>query len=268
MIEREDPARLATLDDHAAADRTGALLHGADRSFWIFLLGIESFCGCVRSLVAENPGPLGQTRNRRRERQPSCIWIRLVTDRDHAEVARRASLVTVAGLSGARTRHAASSSRLSALGSPSVCQSDATSQDYHRPQGRIEERDRRAAGALAWPPVWPPLRRTTGSRFDEFTRGQDEATREAAVFLCPDWGVVVPGHVTRTPATLRLLIQRFGPMFAPDEEWKEGIGGSPGEGGRENARVHSDPRRANQKFRRRERRSPRCSRIRPWPTGG
>ena len=58
--------------------------------------------------------------------------------------------------------------------------------------------------------------------FDEFTRDRDEATREAAVFLCPAWGVSFP-HRATDPATLSLLIRRFGPTFRPDEEWKEGI---------------------------------------------
>ena len=58
--------------------------------------------------------------------------------------------------------------------------------------------------------------------FDEFTRERDEATREAAVFLCSDWGVSFP-HGDTDPATLSLLIRRFGPMFGPDEEWKGGI---------------------------------------------
>ena len=59
-------------------------------------------------------------------------------------------------------------------------------------------------------------------RFDDFTRGQAEATREAAVFLFPDWHVPFPDSET-DPATLRLLVQRFGSMLAPDEQWQEGI---------------------------------------------
>ena len=59
-------------------------------------------------------------------------------------------------------------------------------------------------------------------RFDEFTRGRDEATREAAVFWCPDWGASFPDSDT-DPATLSLLVRRVGAMFAPHEEWKEGF---------------------------------------------
>ena len=59
-------------------------------------------------------------------------------------------------------------------------------------------------------------------RFGAFTRDRDEATREAAIFLCPHGSTAFPDTDT-DPATLGLLIERFGPMFAPDEEWKEGI---------------------------------------------
>ncbi len=58
--------------------------------------------------------------------------------------------------------------------------------------------------------------------FEEFTRDRDEAIREAATFLCLDGVGSFPESGTE-PETLGLLIQRLGPMFGPDEEWKSGV---------------------------------------------
>ena len=150
---------------------------------------------------------------------------RLVTDADHGEVARRGALLLLTGfpvrsrgpqlrvldcLLWAALGHADRTDLRRIIAKKVGSKSVTAAQRAHW----------LAAGLAAAPDDYR-------SRFDEFTRDRDEATREAAVFLFPDWGTSFPDTGTDA-ATLSLLIERFGPMFGPDEEWKEGWVGLPG----------------------------------------
>ena len=218
VIEREDPARLTTLDD---TQRQIALAF-----YYTVPTGRLDFPPWYRELLRSRPGLVAEVLVRWAKPDiaagsDSLVHLDcLVTDRDHAEVARRASLVLLRGfpvrgrgtqlrvldcLLWAALRHADRTQLRKIIARKVGSKSVTVAQRVHW----------LAAGLAAAPEDYRV-------RFDEFTRGQAEATREAAVFLCPDWGVAFPGSDT-DPAILRLLIQRFGPMFAPDEEWKEGI---------------------------------------------
>lgn len=68
-----------------------------------------------------------------------------------------------------------------------------------------------AAGLAAAPDAYR-------DRFETLTR-DEEAAREAAVFLCPDLDARVPDE-GMDPVTLRLLVTRFGAMFRPEEPYE------------------------------------------------
>ena len=144
----------------------------------------------------------------------------LVTDPDHAQVARRAS---VSLLRGFPVRGRGTQLRvLDCLLWAALRRADRVelrkiiARKVGSKSVTAVQRAHWVAAGLAAAPEEYRL------RFDEFTRGRDEATREAAVFLCPDWNISFPDSDT-DPATLSLLVRRVGAMFAPDEEWKEGM---------------------------------------------
>ena len=218
LIEREEPTRLATLDD--TQRRTALAL------YFTVPTGRLEMPPWYRELVRSRPDLVAEVLVRCAKPEiaagsDSLVHLDcLVTDRDHAEVARRASLPLLRGFPvrgrGTQLRvldcllwvalRCADRAELRKIIARKVGSKSVTAaQRVHW----------LAAGLAAAPEEYRV-------RFDEFTRGRDEATREAAVFLCPDWGVSFP-HRDTDPATLSLLIQRFGPMFAPDEEWKDGI---------------------------------------------
>ena len=218
VMDTEDPARLATLDD--TQRRTAlALYYTVPTGRLNFPPWYREFLRSRQDLVAEilvrwaKPDIAAGS--------DSLVHLDcLVTDPDHAEVACRASLPLLRGFPvrgrGTQLRvldcllwaalRCADQAELRKIIARKVGSKSVTAaQRVHW----------LAAGLAAAPEEYRV-------RFDEFTRGRDEATRDAAVFLCPDWGVSFP-HRDTDPATLSLLIQRLGPMFAPDEEWKEGI---------------------------------------------
>ena len=218
VIEREDPARLATLDD--------TQLQIALSLYYTVPTGRLDFPPWYRELLRSRPSLVAEILVRWAKPEiaagsDSLVHLDcLVTDRDHAEVARRASLVLLRGfpvrgrgtqlrvldcLLWAAIRYADRNQLRKIIARKVGSKSVTVAQRVHW----------LAAGLAASP-------KNYRVRFDEFTQGQDEAAREAAVFLCPDWDVAFPSS-DADPAILRLLIQRFGPMFAPDEEWKEGI---------------------------------------------
>ncbi len=234
-IEREDPARLVTLDD--------TRWQIALALYYSVPTGRLELPPWYRELVQSRPDLVAEVLVRWAKPEiaggsDSLVHLdRLVTDEDHAKVAGRTSLPLLRGfpvrsrgpqlrvldcLLWAALRYAdrAQLRRIIAkkVGSKSVT----TAQRMHW-----------LVGGLAAVPEEYRV------QFDEFTRDRDEATREAAVFLCPDWGVSFP-HRDTDSATLGLLIRRFGPMFGPDEEWKEGIVDLPARAaGRTRAFVHT-----------------------------
>ena len=68
-----------------------------------------------------------------------------------------------------------------------------------------------AAGLVAAPDAYR-------DRFEALTR-DDEAAREATVFLCPDLDTPLP-DAGMDPAALRLLVGRLGAMFRPEEPYE------------------------------------------------
>ena len=140
------------------------------------------------------PGPLRQTRNRRRERQPRTpgfAWSLTMNTRmwpaerrchcyaDFRCVARGTQLQVLDCLLWAALRYADRTQ---------LCRD-------HRQEGRIKERDRRAAGALAGGGSGRSASTSTGSRFEEFTRepgrGDAGSRRSSLVrtgaYLIPGW---------------------------------------------------------------------------------
>ena len=216
VMEREDPARLATLDD---TQRRIALAF-----YYTVATGRLESPPWYRELLRSRPGLVAGILIRCAKPEiaagsDSLVHLEcLVTDPDHAQVASRAALPLLRGftvrgrgtqlrvldcLLWAALRYADRTQLRKIIARKVGSKSVTAAQRVHW----------LAAGLAAAPEDYRV-------RFDEFTRGQHEATRAAAVFLCPDWGVSFPGSDT-DPATLGLLVQRFGPMFAPDEEWKD-----------------------------------------------
>jgi len=221
-IEREDSARLAALDD---AQRQIALT-----LYYTVPTGRREPAPWYRELLRSSPDLVAEVLVRCAKPEitagsDSLVHLdRLVTDADHAEIARRASLPLLRGfpvrgrgtqlrvldcLLWAALPHADRAELTKIIGRKVGSKSVTGAQRAHW----------FAAGLAAAPDDYR-------SPFDEFTRSRDEATREAAVFLFPDWGASFPDMDTDA-ATLHLLIERFGPMFAPDEEWKQGWVGLP-----------------------------------------
>ena len=222
VMEREDPARLATLDD---TQRRTALAF-----YYTVATGRLESPPWYRELLRSRPGLVAEILIRCAKPEiaagsDSLVHLEcLVTDPDHAQVASRAALPLLRGfpvrgrgtqlrvldcLLWAALRYADRTQLRKIIARKVGSKSVTVAQRAHW----------LAAGLAAAPEEYR-------SRFDEFTRGRDEATREAAVFLCPDWGTSFPDRDTDA-VTLGLLIERFGPMFAPDEEWKEGRVGLP-----------------------------------------
>lgn len=217
VIEREDPGRLATLDDTQrrialtlyytvptgrleTPPWLGELLRSGQE------LVAEVFVRWAKPNIAAGSASL-------------VHLDRLAMDPDYAEVARRASLPLLRGfplrglgtqlrvldcLLWAALRHADRTELRKIIARKVASKSVTTAQRAHW----------LAAGLVAAPEDYR-------AQFGDSTRARDEATREVAVFLCPDWAAPSMVRVT-DPATLKPLVQRFGPMFAPDEEWKEG----------------------------------------------
>ena len=218
VMEREDPGRLATLGD--TQRRTALTLYYTlptgrlERPPWYGEL-LRSRPELVAEVLLRWAKPNIAAGS------DSLVHLdRLVRDQDHAEVARRVSLPLLRGfplrglgtqlrvldcLLWAALRHADRTELRKIIARKVASKSVTTAQRAHW----------LAAGLVAAPEDYRV-------RFDEFTQSQDEATREVAVFLCPNRAVPFPESDT-DPATLRLLVQRFGPLFAPDEEWKEGL---------------------------------------------
>ncbi|MYE94181.1 MAG: hypothetical protein F4238_12565 [Gemmatimonadetes bacterium] len=217
-IEREDPARLVTLDD--------TRWQIALALYYTVPTGRLELPPWYREQVQSRPDLVAEVLVRCAKPEiaagsDSLVHLDcLVTDADHAKVAGRASLPLLRGfpvrsrgpqlrvldcLLWAALRYADRTQLRRSIAKKVGSKSVTTAQRVHW----------LAAGLAAAPEEYR-------APFDEFTRDRDEATREAAVFLCPDWGVSFP-HRDTDPATLGLLIRRFGPMFGPDEEWKEGV---------------------------------------------
>ena len=216
-IERKDPARLRTLDNTqrrtALAFYYTAPTGRRERPPWFReLLGshpdlvAEILVRCQKQKIDAGSELLGELQS-------------LVTDPDHAGVARRAALPLLRGfplrargtqlraldnLLWAGLRHADRTEFLRIITRKTASKSVTAAQRAHW----------LAAGLVAAPEHYR-------SRFDEFTRGRDEATRETVRFLCRDWSGSFPDNDT-DPATLSLLVRRIGAMFVPDEEWKDG----------------------------------------------
>ena len=218
VMQREDPARIAALDE--GQRRTALAL------YFTVPTGRLDFPPWYRVLVRSRPDLVAEMLARYAKAEiavgsDSLVHLdALISDADHAEIARRASLPLLRGfplrglgtqlrvldcLLWAALRHADQTELGKIIARKVASKSVTTAQRAHW----------LAAGLVAAPEDYRV-------RFDGFTRAQDEATREVAVFLCPDWAVPFPESDT-DPATLRLLVQRFGPMFAPDEEWKQGL---------------------------------------------
>ena len=218
VIEREDPARLGTLDD--TRWRTAVAL------YYTVPIGRRESPPWYRELVRSRPELVAEVLVRCAKPEiaagsDSLVHLDcLVTDADHAEVAGRASLALLRGfpvrsrgtqlqvldcLLWAALRRADRAELRKIIAKKVGSKSVTAAQRAHW----------LAAGLAAAPEDYR-------LPFDEFTRGRDEATREAAVFWCPDWRTSFPDSDT-DPATLSLLVRRVGAMFAPDEEWKEGF---------------------------------------------
>lgn len=217
-IEREDSAPLASLDD--TRKRTALAL------YYTVPTGRREAPPWYRALLRSRPDLVAEMLVRcfKPEIAAGSDTLAhldsLVTDPGHAEVARRAALPLLRGFPvrarGTQLR------LLDCLLWAGLLYADRT--HLHRIIARkvgsksvtaAQRAHWLAAGVAAVPEEYRV-------QFDDFTGNRDEATREAAVFLCPDWGVSFP-HRDTDPATLGLLVRRFGPMFGPDEEWKEGI---------------------------------------------
>ena len=218
VIEREDPARLGTLDD--TRWRTALAL------YYTVPTGRRESPPWYRELVRSRPELVAEVLVRCAKPEiaagsDNLVHLDcLVTDADHAEVAGRASLALLRGfpvrsrgtqlqvldcLLWAALRRADRAELRKIIAKKVGSKSVTAAQRAHW----------LAAGLAAAPEDYR-------LPFDEFTRGRDEATREAAVFWCPDWRTSFPDSDT-DPATLSLLVRRVGAMFAPDEEWKEGF---------------------------------------------
>ncbi len=218
VIEREDPARLGTLDD--TRRRTALALYCTVPT------GRLELPPWYRELMRSRPDLVAEVLVRCAKPEiaagsDSLVHLDcLVTDADHAAVAGRASLALLRGfpvrsrgtqlqvldcLLWAALRRADRAELRKIIAKKVGSKSVTAAQRAHW----------LAAGLAAAPEDYR-------SRFDEFTRGRDEATRETAVFWCPDWHTSFPDSET-DPATLSLLVRRVGAMFAPHEEWKEGI---------------------------------------------
>ena len=218
VIEREDPARLGTLDD--TRWRTAVAL------YYTVPIGRRESPPWYRELVRSRPELVAEVLVRCAKPEiaagsDSLVHLDcLVTDADHAEVAGRASLALLRGfpvrsrgtqlqvldcLLWAALRRADRAELRKIIAKKVGSKSVTAAQRAHW----------LAAGLAAAPEDYR-------LPFDEFTRGRDEATREAAVFWCPDWRTSFPDSDT-DPATLSLLVRRVGAMFAPHEEWKEGF---------------------------------------------
>ena len=218
VIEREDPARLGTLDD--TRWRTALAL------YYTVPTGRLESPPWYRELMRSRPDLVAEVLVRCAKPgiaagNDSLVHLDcLVNDADHAAVARRASLLLLRGfpvrgrgtqlrvldcLLWAALRRADRAELRKIIAKKVGSKSVTAAQRAHW----------LAAGLAAAPEDYR-------LRFNEFTRGRDEATREAAIFLCPDWHTSFPDSDT-DPATLSLLVRRVGAMFAPHEEWKEGI---------------------------------------------
>ena len=218
VIEREDPARLGTLDD--TRWRTALAL------YYTVPTGRRESPPWYRELVRSRPELVAEVLVRCAKPEiaagsDNLVHLDcLVTDADHAEVAGRAPLPLLRGfpvrsrgtqlqvldcLLWAALRRADRAELRKIIAKKVGSKSVTAAQRAHW----------LAAGLAAAPEDYR-------LPFDEFTRGRDEATREAAVFWCPDWRTSFPDSDT-DPATLSLLVRRVGAMFAPDEEWKEGF---------------------------------------------
>ena len=217
LIEREEPARIATLDD--SQRRTALALYFTvptgrrEPPPWYAELlrsrpGLvaDVLVRCIKSEIAAGVESLGNV-------DP------LVTDTSHAGVARHAALPLLRGfpvrgrgtqlrvldhLLWAALRRADRTELLRIIARKVGSKSVTASQRAHW----------LAAGLAAAPAEYL-------TRFDEFTRGRPEATRETVLFLCPSWATWFPDSDTDVE-TLSLLVRRVGAMFAPDEEWKDG----------------------------------------------
>ena len=217
VIEREDPARLATLDD----DRRRIAL----ALYYTVATGRLELPPWYRELLRSRPDLVAEILVRWAKPElaggsDSLVHLdALVTDPRHAEVAGRASLPLLRGfpvrargtqlrvldcLLWAALRRADRGELRKIIARKVGSKSVTSAQRVHW----------LAAGLAAAP-------EEHRSRFEEATRGRAEATREAVGFLCPDWRASFPDSTT-DPATLGLLIRRMGAMFTPDEEWKEG----------------------------------------------
>ncbi|MCY4628570.1 MAG: hypothetical protein OXE58_13540 [Acidobacteria bacterium] len=217
-MEREDPARLVALDD--------SRWQIALALYYTVPTGRREMPPWYRELLRSRPDLVAEVlvlcaKPEIAGGSDSLVHLDcLVTDTDHANVASRASLSLLRGfpvrsrgtqlrvldcLLWVALRYADRTQLRRIIAKKVASKSVTAAQRVHW----------LAAGLAASPEEYRV-------RFDEFIRDRDEATREAAVFLCPDWGVSFPDRDT-DPATLSLLIRRFGPMFGPDEEWKEGI---------------------------------------------
>lgn len=218
VMERQDPARLATLDDRQ--------LRTALTFYYTIPTGRLETPPWYRELLRSRPELVAEV---------LLLWSKpdiasgsdslvhldcLVMDPGHAEVASRASLPLLRGFPvrgrGTQLRVLdcllwaalwyADRTELRKIIARKVASKSVTA---------AQRAHWLAAGLAAAPEDYRVP-------FDDFTRDQDEATREVAVFLFPDWYVPFPDSET-DPATLKLLVQRFGSMLAPDEEWQEGI---------------------------------------------
>ena len=140
----------------------------------------------------------------------------LVGDREYAEVARHAALPLLSGfpvrgpggqlqvldlLLWAAIAHADRDALLRIVARKVDSKSMTVAQRPHWV----------AAGLVAVPDAYR-------DRFEALTR-DDEAAREAAVFLCPDLDTPLP-DAGMDPATLRLLVARLGAMFRPEEPYE------------------------------------------------
>lgn len=139
----------------------------------------------------------------------------LVGDREYAAVARHAALpllsgFPVRGLGGqlqvldlllwAAIAHADRDGLLRVVARKAASKSMTVAQRPHW----------MAAGLAAAPDAYR-------DRFETLTR-DEEAAREAAVFLCPDLDAPFPERTD--PETLRLLVARLGAMFRPEESYE------------------------------------------------
>ena len=218
VIEREDPSRLRTLND---AQRRIALA-----IYYTVPTGRRERPLWYRELLRSRPDLVAEVlvQYQKQEIDAGSEVLgelqSLVTEPDHAGVACRVALPLLRGfplrgrgtqlrvldcLLWAGLRYTDPTELLKVIARKTGSKSVTAAQRAHW----------LAAGLLAAPKEYR-------SRFEEFTHGREEATREAAMFLCRDRGALFPDGEA-DPVTLGLLVQRLGAMFAPDDEWKEGI---------------------------------------------